>query len=139
RKIAPAIAVGCTVVLKPSSSSPLSAKFIFELFEAAKLPDGVVNLVLGNSQEISDELLENLKVKKMSFTGSTSVGKNLLEMSAITVAIMIIELACHALFIVLEDVDIDLAVELLLAGKFRCAVQICVSMIRVYVHTSIEG
>lgn len=138
RKIAPAIAVGCTVVLKPSSSSPLSAKFIFELFEAAKLPDGVVNLVLGNSQEISDELLENPKVKKMSFTGSTSVGKNLLEMSAKTVTKMSLELGGHAPFIVFEDADIDLAVEQLIAGKFRCAGQTCVSMNRVYVHKSIE-
>lgn len=138
RKIAPAIAVGCTVVLKPSSSSPLSAKFIFELFEAAKLPDGVVNLVLGNSQEISDELLENPKVKKMSFTGSTSVGKNLLEMSAKTVTKMSLELGGHAPFIVFEDADIDLAVEQLIAGKFRCAGQTCVSMNRVYVHESIQ-
>lgn len=138
RKIAPAIAVGCTVVLKPSSSSPLSAKFIFELFEAAKLPDGVVNLVLGNSQEISGELLENPKVKKMSFTGSTSVGKNLLEMSAKTVTKMSLELGGHAPFIVFEDADIDLAVEQLIAGKFRCAGQTCVSMNRVYVHKSIE-
>src|SRR5699024_12602802 len=82
RKIAPAIAVGCTVVLKPSSSSPLSAKFIFELFEAAKLQDGVVNLVLGNSQEITEELLENPIVKKMSFKGSNLVGKILLDMYA---------------------------------------------------------
>src|SRR5699024_110972 len=138
RKIAPAIAVGCTVVLKPSSSSPLSAKFIFELFEAAKLPDGVVNLVLGNSQEISDELLENPKVKKMSFTGSTSVGKNLLEMSAKTVTKMSLELGGHAPFIVFEDADIDLAVEQLIAGKFRCAGQTGVSMNRVYVHESID-
>lgn len=138
RKIAPAIAVGCTIVLKPSSSSPLSAKLIFEIFEEAGLPDGVVNLVLGNSQEISDEFLDNEQVRKMSFTGSTRVGKDLLAGSAKTMKKMSLELGGHAPFIVFEDANIDFAVEQLVAGKFRCAGQTCVSMNRVYVHESIE-
>src|SRR5699024_11165591 len=138
RKIAPAIAVGCTVVLKRSSSSPLSAKLIFKIFEAAGLPAGVVNLVLGNSQEISDELLENKKVKKVSFTGSTQVGKDLLRGSADTVKKMSLELGGHAPFIVFEDANLDFAVEQLVAGKVRCAGQTCISMNRIYVQTSVK-
>ncbi|WP_080872930.1 NAD-dependent succinate-semialdehyde dehydrogenase [Oceanobacillus timonensis] len=137
RKIAPAIAVGCTVVLKPSSSSPLSAKMIFEIFDEVELPAGVVNLVLGNSQEVSDVLLNSPKVKKLGFTGSTEVGKQLIEGSAKTVKKLSLELGGHAPFIVFEDADIELAVEQLVTGKFRCAGQTCVSMNRVYVHETI--
>lgn len=138
RKISPAIAVGCTVVLKPSSSSPLSAKLIFEIFEEAGLPAGVVNLVLGNATEVSAALLENPKVKKMSFTGSTEVGKALMAQAAKTVKKMSLELGGHAPYIVFEDADLDLAVDQLVAGKFRCAGQTCVSMNRVYVQESIH-
>jgi len=138
RKIAPAISVGCTVVLKPSSSSPLSAKFICEIFEEVGIPDGVVNIILGNSKDISNELLENSKVRKMSFTGSTSVGKNLIEGSAKTVKKLSLELGGHAPFIVFEDANIDMAVQQLVNGKFRCSGQACVSMNRIYIQRSIE-
>lgn len=137
RKISPAIAAGCTIVLKPASQSPLSAKIIFEIFEEAGLPAGVVNLVAGNSQDISSTLLKSSIVKKLSFTGSTEVGKLLMAQSADTVKKLSLELGGHAPFIVFEDADIDLAVEGLIAGKFRCAGQTCVSMNRVYVQQSI--
>ncbi|GAA0433716.1 NADP-dependent succinate-semialdehyde dehydrogenase [Lentibacillus halophilus] len=138
RKIAPAIAVGCTVVLKPSSNSPLSAKLIFEMFEEAGMPSGVVNLVSGSAGEISDTLLNSSKVKKISFTGSTEVGKELMAESAKTVKKLSLELGGHAPYIVFEDADLDLAVDQLVAGKFRCAGQTCVSMNRVYVQESVK-
>src|SRR5699024_4265697 len=101
-------------------------------------PDGVVNIILGNSKDISNELLENSKVRKMSFTGSTSVGKNLIEGSAKTVKKLSLELGGHAPFIVFEDANIDMAVQQLVNGKFRCSGQACVSMNRIYIQRSIE-
>ncbi|RST61727.1 NAD-dependent succinate-semialdehyde dehydrogenase [Siminovitchia terrae] len=137
RKISPAIAAGCTVVLKPASQSPLSAKLIFEIFEQAGLPAGVVNLVAGNSNDISATLLNSKNVKKLSFTGSTEVGKMLMAQGAETVKKLSLELGGHAPFIVFEDADIDLAVDGLIAGKFSCAGQVCVAMNRLYVHQSV--
>lgn len=137
RKISPAIAAGCTVVLKPASQSPLSAKKIFEIFEKAGLPKGVVNLVAGNAKEISEALLKSPIVKKVSFTGSTEVGKQLMALGADTVKKLSLELGGHAPFIVFDDADLDLAVDGLVIGKFRCAGQTCVSMNRIYVHRSI--
>jgi len=137
RKIAPAIAVGCTVVVKPASQSPLSAKLIFEIFEQAEIPAGVVNLIQGDAGLVSQVLLQSPKVKKLSFTGSTEVGKKLIAGSADTVTKLSLELGGHAPYIVFEDANIDLAVDSLVAGKFRCAGQTCVCMNRVYVHESI--
>ncbi|NEU32353.1 NAD-dependent succinate-semialdehyde dehydrogenase [bacterium LRH843] len=137
RKISPAIAAGCTVIVKPASQSPLSAKLIFEIFEKAELPAGVVNLVAGNSKDISATLLNSPIIKKVSFTGSTEVGKLLMAQGAETVKKLSLELGGHAPFIVFEDADIDLAVDGLIGGKFRCAGQTCVSMNRLYVHRSV--
>lgn len=138
RKISPAIAAGCTIVLKPASQSPLSAKKIFEIFEEVGIPAGVVNLVQGDARVVSETLLSSPKVKKLSFTGSTEVGKKLIEGSAQTVKKLSLELGGHAPYIVFEDADLDLAVASLVAGKFRCAGQTCVCMNRVYVHESIK-
>jgi succinate-semialdehyde dehydrogenase/glutarate-semialdehyde dehydrogenase len=138
RKIAPAIAAGCTIVLKSASQSPLSAKLIFEIFEEAGIPKGVVNLIQGDAKVVSETLLKNPKVKKLSFTGSTEVGKQLIEGSAATVKKLSLELGGHAPYIVFEDADLDLAAASLVAGKFRCAGQTCVSMNRIYVQESIK-
>ncbi|WP_047153876.1 NAD-dependent succinate-semialdehyde dehydrogenase [Aneurinibacillus tyrosinisolvens] len=137
RKISPALAAGCTVVVKPASQSPLSAKLIFEIFEEAGIPAGVVNLVLGDAREVSEAMLKSTKVKKISFTGSTEVGKKLMAGGAETVKKMSLELGGHAPYIVFEDADLDLAVDGLVSGKFRCAGQTCVCMNRVYVQESV--
>lgn len=137
RKIAPAIAAGCTVVLKPASVTPLSAIKVFEYFHEAGLPAGVVNLVIGPAAEIGEEMTSNVDVRKITFTGSTVIGKKLLEQSADTVKKVSMELGGHAPYIVFEDADIDLAVEGALNTKFRNAGQTCISTNRIYVQESI--
>src|SRR5206468_4380454 len=119
RKIAPALAAGCTVVLKPASATPLSAIKVFESFVAAGIPQGVINLVIGSASEVVGEMTRNPDVKKITFTGSTEVGKKLIRDSADTVKKVSMELGGHAPFIVFEDADIDAAVEGALASKFR--------------------
>ncbi|MGG0188604.1 aldehyde dehydrogenase family protein, partial [Bacillus rhizoplanae] len=111
RKIAPALAAGCTVVLKPAPSTPLTALKVFECFHKAGLPKGVVNLVIGPAEEIGAELTSNPLVRKITFTGSTAVGKKLIRDSADTVKKISMELGGHAPFIVFGDVNIDSAVE----------------------------
>lgn len=137
RKVAPALAAGCTVVLKPASYTPLSAVALFKIFEDAVLPKGVVNLVIGDAQEISDEFLTNKAVKKISFTGSTEIGKRLYASAGNQIKRLSLELGGHAPFIVFEDADIDEAVEGAIISKFRNAGQTCVCTNRLYVHKSI--
>lgn len=137
RKIAPAIAAGCTVVLKPASVTPLSAIKVFEYFHKVGLPAGVVNLVIGPAAEIGEEMTSNIDVRKITFTGSTIIGKKLMEQSADTVKKVSMELGGHAPYIVFEDADIDLAVEGALNSKFRNAGQTCISTNRIYVQESI--
>ncbi|WP_088034902.1 NAD-dependent succinate-semialdehyde dehydrogenase [Evansella clarkii] len=137
RKIAPAIAAGCTVVLKPAPSTPLSAIKVFECFHEAELPAGVVNLVIGPAEEIGDVMTESPVVRKLTFTGSTAVGKLLLKKSAATVKKVSMELGGHAPFLVFEDADIDTAVTGVLLTKFKNAGQTCISTNRIYVHESI--
>ncbi|MFM1651328.1 NAD-dependent succinate-semialdehyde dehydrogenase [Brevibacillus sp. B_LB10_24] len=139
RKLAPALAVGCTVVVKPAPETPLSAIALFELFEQAGLPKGVVNLVTGDSQEIGREFLENDKVRKISFTGSTQVGKYLIEQSAAQVKKLSLELGGHAPYIVFEDADLDAAVEGLVFNKFQNGGQTCICVNRIFVHESIAA
>ncbi|MDV2684087.1 NAD-dependent succinate-semialdehyde dehydrogenase [Alkalihalophilus lindianensis] len=139
RKIAPAIAAGCTVVLKPAPATPLSAMKIFECFDAAKLPKGVVNLVMGEAEEIGKVMTESRDVRKLTFTGSTKVGKLLLKNSAETVKKVSMELGGHAPFIVFEDADVDVAVQGVLLTKFKNAGQTCISTNRIYVHEAIAG
>ncbi|HLS65892.1 MAG TPA: NAD-dependent succinate-semialdehyde dehydrogenase [Pseudogracilibacillus sp.] len=137
RKIAPAIAAGCTVVLKPADQTPLSAIKVFECFHEAELPAGVVNLVIGDAKEIGEELTGNRAVRKIAFTGSTRVGKLLMKQSADTVKKMSMELGGHAPFVIFEDADVDQAVTGVVLSKFRNSGQTCISTNRVYVHESI--
>ncbi|MFC6293238.1 succinate-semialdehyde dehydrogenase (NADP(+)) [Macrococcus epidermidis] len=138
RKIAPALAAGNTVVLKPSSDTPLSALAIFELFELAELPKGVANIIMGSSKEIGEAMTSSKLVKKITFTGSTPIGKALYEQSADTLKKMSLELGGHAPFIINEDADINAAVEGLMAAKFRNNGQVCIAPNRIFVHKSIK-
>jgi succinate-semialdehyde dehydrogenase/glutarate-semialdehyde dehydrogenase len=137
RKFGPALAVGCTVVLKPSREAPLSALELFKIIDEVELPPGVVNLVIGDSGPIVKTIMESKDVRKISFTGSTEVGKQLIRQSANSVKRVSMELGGHAPFIVFEDADIDLAVEGLIRSKFASNGQQCVCANRVYVHSAI--
>ncbi|MCI1694919.1 NAD-dependent succinate-semialdehyde dehydrogenase [Aneurinibacillus aneurinilyticus] len=137
RKIAPALAAGCTVVLKPAESTPLSAIRLFELIEQAGFPKGVANLVIGNPESIGQEFTANKKVRKITFTGSTRVGKLLMEGAAKTVKKVSLELGGHAPFIIFEDADLDAAVQGLFESKFRVSGQMCICTNRLYVHESV--
>ncbi|WP_164215787.1 NAD-dependent succinate-semialdehyde dehydrogenase [Virgibacillus sp. YIM 98842] len=137
RKMAPALAVGCTVIMKPSGDSPLTAVKMMELFEEAGFPKGVVNLLTGSSSEIAETMMKNEKVSKITFTGSTEVGKLLIRQSADKVKKLSLELGGHAPFIVLEDANVDQAVKGLIASKFRNSGQTCICANRVYVHEKI--
>lgn len=138
RKIAPALAAGNTVVLKPSSDTPLSALAIFELFEQAELPKGVANIIMGSSKAIGEAMTSSKLVKKITFTGSTPIGKALYAQSADTLKKMSLELGGHAPFIINADADIDAAVEGLMAAKFRNNGQVCIAPNRIFVHKSIK-
>ncbi len=137
RKIAPALAAGCTVVLKPASETPLSAIEIMKIFQKAGIPDGVVNLVTGDADTIGKTLLESKDVRLITFTGSTHVGKYLMKESAKHVKKLSLELGGHAPSIVFEDADIEKAVPLVLGSKFRNNGQTCICTNRLYVHESI--
>lgn len=137
RKIAPALAAGCTVVLKPASATPLSAIKIFEAFHEAGFPAGVVNLVSGSASEIVGEMTKNPIVKKITFTGSTEVGKMLIKNSADTVKKVSMELGGHAPFIVFKDADLETAVEGAIVSKFRNAGQTCICLNRIYVEKEV--
>ncbi|KGX91774.1 succinate-semialdehyde dehdyrogenase [Pontibacillus marinus BH030004 = DSM 16465] len=137
RKIAPALAAGCTVIIKPAPSTPLSAIEVFKCFHEAGLPEGVANLIIGPAEEIGPELTSNKDVRKLTFTGSTNVGKHLMRESATNVKKVSMELGGHAPFLVFEDADIDEAVKGALLTKFKNAGQTCISTNRVYVAESI--
>lgn len=137
RKLAPALASGCTVVLKPAPDTPLSAIEIVKILQEAGLPDGVVNLVTGDAQAIGNEFLTNKDVRLITFTGSTAVGKYLIRESANHVKKLSLELGGHAPIIVFDDANLDLTVELTLASKFRNSGQTCICANRVYVHESV--
>ncbi|MEH7525805.1 NAD-dependent succinate-semialdehyde dehydrogenase [Bacillus sp. JJ1503] len=137
RKLGPALAVGCTVVLKPSKEAPLSSVELCKIFSDVGLPEGVINLVIGDSAPIAEALMESSDVKKISFTGSTEVGKKLIRQSADTVKRVSMELGGHAPFIVFEDADIKLAVKGAVSSKYASTGQQCVCANRIYVHDSI--
>jgi succinate-semialdehyde dehydrogenase / glutarate-semialdehyde dehydrogenase len=140
RKIAPALAAGCTVVAKPAEDTPLTALALIKLLEDAGCPAGVVNIITASREQTVPAVLSWLKdsrVRKVTFTGSTAVGKYLARESAATLKRMSLELGGNAPFIVFEDADIDTAVEGLLRSKFRNGGQTCVSPNRVYVHDAI--
>ncbi|MGV3653104.1 MAG: NAD-dependent succinate-semialdehyde dehydrogenase [Noviherbaspirillum sp.] len=140
RKVAPAIAAGCTIVIKPAEQTPLSALALAELAERAGLPKGVVNIVTADAErsiEVGQALCDSPLVRHLSFTGSTPVGRILMRQSAPTVKKLGLELGGHAPFIVFEDADLDAAVEGALQSKYRNAGQTCVCTNRFYVHDSV--
>jgi len=138
RKMGPALAAGCAIVIKPSSESPLTAIKMIELCEKAGFPKGVINLVTGSSSKIGKAIMENEKVRKITFTGSTDVGKILIEQSAHQVKRLSLELGGHAPLIVLDDANVDLAVKGAVASAFRNTGQTCVCANRIYVQSGIH-
>ena len=138
RKIAPALAAGCTIVSKPASQTPLCLVQVFECLIEAGLPAGVANLVMGPAQEIGDEFLENPTVRKISFTGSTEVGKQLMRGAADQVKRLSLELGGHAPFIVFPDADPEVGAKIAVTGKFRNNGQVCIAPSRFYVHKDVE-
>ena len=137
RKVAAALAAGCTIVVRPASTTPFSALGLAELAARAGIPPGVFNVVTGGSREIGGEFTSNPSVRKLSFTGSTEVGRQLMAQSAGTIKKLALELGGNAPFIVFEDADVDAAVDGALASKFRNAGQACVGANRFYVHDAI--
>ncbi|ELK48064.1 NAD-dependent succinate-semialdehyde dehydrogenase [Halobacillus sp. ACCC02827] len=137
RKVAPAIAAGCTVLIKPAEQTPLTAIRLVELAQEAGAPEGIINILTGDAATISDVWLSDSRVRKLSFTGSTEVGKLLMRKSADTMKRISLELGGQAPFVVLADADLDKAVEGAVASKFRNAGQTCVCSNRFYVHESV--
>ena len=137
RKAGPALATGCTIVIKPASSTPYSALALCELAERAGIPAGVLNVVTGSSGQIGGELTSNPKVRKLSFTGSTEIGKVLMRQCADTVKKVSLELGGNAPFIVFDDADIDAAVAGAIQSKYRNAGQTCVCANRIFAHEDI--
>jgi len=137
RKIGPALAAGCTVVVKPASATPLSALVWGQLAEQAGFPPGVVNVLTGSARAIGGEIMANPKVRKITFTGSTDIGKDLIRAAAGTVKRVSMELGGNAPFMVFDDADLDRAVTGALFAKFRNAGQTCVCTNRLYVQSGI--
>lgn len=138
RKIAPALAAGCTVVLKPAEDTPLCALALADLAEQAGFPAGVINIVTtADPVQVGDTLTAHPLVRKVSFTGSTPVGKHILHQAADTVKKVSLELGGNAPFIVFEDADLEQAVKGLMISKYRNAGQTCVCTNRVYVQRSV--
>jgi len=137
RKTAPALAAGCTVIIKPSSETPLTAIKLVELAHKAGIPKNVIQLVLGDSKTIGAELCANPKVRKISFTGSTEVGKILMGQCAAGIKKITLELGGNAPFIVLADADIDKAVAGAIKSRFRFSGQTCICANRFLVHEKI--
>lgn len=137
RKAGPALAAGCTMVLKPASETPLSALALAELAERAGVPAGVFNVVAGRAGEIGTELTHSETIRKLSFTGSTEIGRQLMEECAGTIKKVSMELGGNAPFIVFDDADLDAAVEGAIASKFRNSGQTCVCTNRFLVHDAV--
>ncbi|KAG5136815.1 hypothetical protein JHK82_021546 [Glycine max] len=137
KQVGPALACGCTVVIKPSELTPLTALAAVELSIQAGIPPGVVNVVMGNAPDIGDALLASPQVRKITFTGSTAVGKKLMAGSAETVKKVSLELGGNAPCIVFDDADLDVAVKGTLAAKFRNSGQTCVCANRIIVQEGI--
>lgn len=137
RKLGPALAAGCTMVIKPATQTPLSAFAIGELALEAGIPPGVVNIVTGDSGAIGDELLGNPTVRKLSFTGSTGVGKILMGKATTNLTRLSLELGGHAPFLVFDDADLDAAVAGAMAAKFRNTGQTCICVNRFLVQDGI--
>jgi succinate-semialdehyde dehydrogenase / glutarate-semialdehyde dehydrogenase len=137
RKAGPALASGCTMVARPASSTPFSALALAVLAERAGIPAGVFNVLTGSSREIGGELTSNPDVRKITFTGSTEVGRLLMKQSSSTVKKLSLELGGNAPFIVFDDADLDAAVEGAIISKYRNAGQTCVCANRLYVQAGV--
>jgi succinate-semialdehyde dehydrogenase/glutarate-semialdehyde dehydrogenase len=137
RKVAPALAAGCPIVLKPAELTPFSALALAVLAERAGVPKGVFSVVIGDAKAIGAEMCANPIVRKLSFTGSTAVGRLLMEQCAPTVKKISLELGGNASFIVFDDADLDAAVQGALASKYRNAGQTCVCANRIYVQDGV--
>ncbi len=137
RKVAPALAAGCSVVLKPAMQTPLTALALAALAERAGIPAGLFNVVTGPAKPIGDEFTQNPNVAKLSFTGSTRVGKMLMAQCASTMKKLSMELGGNAPFIIFEDADLDAAVEGVIASKYRNSGQTCVCVNRIFVHEDV--
>jgi succinate-semialdehyde dehydrogenase/glutarate-semialdehyde dehydrogenase len=137
RKAGPALAAGCTMVAKPAESTPLSALALAALAERAGIPAGVFNVLTGEARKIGAEMTANPDVRKLTFTGSTEVGRILMKQSADTVKKLSLELGGNAPFIVFDDADLDAAVEGAIVSKYRNAGQTCVCANRLYVQSSV--
>ncbi|KRP58046.1 NADP-dependent succinate-semialdehyde dehydrogenase [Pseudomonas trivialis] len=137
RKAGPALAAGCTMVIKPASQTPFSALALAELASRAGIPDGVLSVVTGSAAHIGAELTSNPIVRKLSFTGSTEIGRQLMAECAQDIKKVSLELGGNSPFIVFEDADLDAAVEGALSSKYRNAGQTCVCANRLYIHDSV--
>jgi succinate-semialdehyde dehydrogenase / glutarate-semialdehyde dehydrogenase len=138
RKIAPALAVGCTVVSRPAEQTPLTLILMFECLADAGIPPGVANLVIGPSRPMADAFFEHPAVRKISFTGSTEVGKELIRRSADQVKRLSLELGGHAPLIVFPDADVNQVAQAAVIGKFRNNGQVCIAPSRFYVHEKVS-
>ncbi|WP_083004952.1 NAD-dependent succinate-semialdehyde dehydrogenase [Halomonas sp. GT] len=138
RKAGPALAAGCTIVIKPAGQTPYSALAMALLAQRAGIPDGVVNVVTGDARAIGRAMTESPKVRKLTFTGSTGVGKLLLRQCADSVKKVSMELGGNAPFIVFDDADLDKAIEGVMQAKFRNAGQTCVCANRIFVQAGIH-
>ncbi|WP_413726485.1 NAD-dependent succinate-semialdehyde dehydrogenase [Sodalis sp. RH16] len=137
RKLGPALAAGCTALIKPANNTPLSAFALLALAHQAGVPKGVVNGVAGDTAAISDAIMASSDVRKITFTGSTAVGKTLMRRAADTMKKISLELGGNAPYIVFDDADIDAAVAGAIANKFRNAGQVCVSVNRFYIQAGV--
>ncbi len=137
RKLSPAIASGCSVILKPSEETPASATAILQCFQDAGLPGDVAQIVFGVPDELSRTLLASPVTRKLSFTGSVPIGKHLMRLAADSVMKMTMELGGHAPVLVFDDCDLEKTLDMLVAHKFRNAGQVCVSPTRFYVQDGI--
>jgi succinate-semialdehyde dehydrogenase / glutarate-semialdehyde dehydrogenase len=140
RKLGPALAAGCTSVVKPAAATPLTAMMVCAALQDAGVPAGVVNLITSTrARATAQQLLGDSRVRKLSFTGSTEVGRDLLRTSATHLTRLSLELGGHAPLIVFDDADLQLAAEEILACKFRNAGQACISVNRLYVQESVAS
>ncbi len=139
RKMAPALAAGCTVVVKPAEQTPLIAAQLFRVLEKVNLPPGTVNLITGDPEIIGPALVGDSRIRKVSFTGSTSVGRLILRGAAANITSVSLELGGNAPFIIFDDASVEDAVNGIMACKFRNAGQICVATNRIYVQRGVAA
>ena len=138
RKMAPALAAGCPFIIKPAGETPLTAMKFFDLVLKAGFPKGVCSLVTGDAKSLTEVVMNDERVRKITFTGSTPVGKSLMALSSQTVKKISLELGGHAPLIVFEDADLEKAVQGTIASKFRNCGQVCIATNRVLVHESVK-